>query len=563
MLRAMGGAGVGELPAEMVERVFRLLSPGDLRTVVLVCRRWREVGEAPALWSWALLTLALDNLCALACRRLARVRVVRLVATEAALLEALLRHGGVRELTLDSSLALAQVDSQLLGEVVAGMERVVMRKRPKRSQDSLSKSQFKKFFAAISQSSSLQSLDLSHQPLGSVAPEVLADVVSRLETVVLAQASLTEAQATTLLATLAQPGTRLTSLTLTATNLTGVSPSNLAAAAATLTHLDLSFTKLSEVQVEAVVEALSSSAHLRSLELGGASLATTPSHLLVRVFSRLTSLGLQQVAMVEEQWTSVASALDTDTAPSLVSLDISENQLVGVEPMLLARALARVERVAMKRTKLTLAQVTALVNSIRYDAVRGVPRLRSLSVRYAKFYNLVDPENLATAVSSLEEIDLSFTTMKIEQVKAIFKKLMKSSISLKRLHLDGVDLKDVDAMVVAGVVSRVRSVSMSSCRLQLHQLLALLAAMGSKMVLSHLTLSNNNLSEVEAESLGEAVSHLERLSLDSTSLSSSQVSAVIQQALAGTTLRFLDVRNNGLQAFRMEDRGRRRLKLWI
>ena len=87
--------------------------------------------------------------------------------------------------------------------------------------------------------------------------------------------------------------------------------------------------------------------------------------------------------------------------------------------------------------------------------------------------------------------------------------------------------------------------------------------MGSKMVLSHLTLSNNNLSEVEAESLGEAVSHLERLSLDSTSLSSSQVSAVIQQALAGTTLRFLDVRNNGLQAFRMEDRGRRRLKLWI
>jgi len=317
------------------------------------------------------------------------------------------------------------------------------------------------------------------------------------------------------------------------------------------------------VQVEALVEALSSSAHLRSLELGGTSLTTTPSHLLVKVFSRLTSLGLQQVSMVEEQWTSVASALDTDAAPSLAALDISENQLVGVEPMLLARALTRVARVAMKRTKLTLPQVTALVNSLRYDAVRGRPGLRSLSVRYAKFYNLVDPDNLATAVSSLEEVDLSFTTMKIEQVQAIFKKLMKSPISLKRLDLDGIDLKDVGAMVLARVVSRVGSVSLNNCKLQLHQLLALLCAMGTKMALRQLALSNNNLSEVEAGSLAEAVRHLERVSLDSTSLSSPQVAAVIQQALTSPSLGFLDVRNNGLQSFRLEEGMRRRLKLWI
>merc|ERR1719319_1663817 len=43
------------LPTEMMERVFRLLPPRDLKAVVLVCRRWRKVGEAPALWAWVCL----------------------------------------------------------------------------------------------------------------------------------------------------------------------------------------------------------------------------------------------------------------------------------------------------------------------------------------------------------------------------------------------------------------------------------------------------------------------------------------------------------------------------
>ena len=33
------------LPAEILGRVLGLLSHGDLRSAVLVCRWWREVGE--------------------------------------------------------------------------------------------------------------------------------------------------------------------------------------------------------------------------------------------------------------------------------------------------------------------------------------------------------------------------------------------------------------------------------------------------------------------------------------------------------------------------------------
>jgi hypothetical protein len=51
-----------ELPAEMLERVFRLLPPRDLKAVVLVCRWWREVGEKPGLWAWVRLTVDRGNI---------------------------------------------------------------------------------------------------------------------------------------------------------------------------------------------------------------------------------------------------------------------------------------------------------------------------------------------------------------------------------------------------------------------------------------------------------------------------------------------------------------------
>ena len=41
------------LPAEMLEKIFSYLSGiKDLNTVMLVCKTWNTVGEAPALWSW-------------------------------------------------------------------------------------------------------------------------------------------------------------------------------------------------------------------------------------------------------------------------------------------------------------------------------------------------------------------------------------------------------------------------------------------------------------------------------------------------------------------------------
>ena len=40
---------MAKLPVKMLLRIFKLLLYEDLKIVVLVCRRWREIGETPRL----------------------------------------------------------------------------------------------------------------------------------------------------------------------------------------------------------------------------------------------------------------------------------------------------------------------------------------------------------------------------------------------------------------------------------------------------------------------------------------------------------------------------------
>lgn len=42
-----------DLPREMMIKIFKLLPPEDLKSVVLVCKGWKELGEDPTLWSWS------------------------------------------------------------------------------------------------------------------------------------------------------------------------------------------------------------------------------------------------------------------------------------------------------------------------------------------------------------------------------------------------------------------------------------------------------------------------------------------------------------------------------
>jgi len=51
-----------KLPPEIMRQIFLLLPPRDLKNVLLVCKKWKEAGEDPYLWSWAMVTVKNDSL---------------------------------------------------------------------------------------------------------------------------------------------------------------------------------------------------------------------------------------------------------------------------------------------------------------------------------------------------------------------------------------------------------------------------------------------------------------------------------------------------------------------
>jgi hypothetical protein len=89
--------GVALLPVELLELVLRLLPPRALLAAVQVCRRWREVGEAPGLWAWVCLRVDTGNPAEwMGSRRLAAVRLVVVGAVAEELHRLEVQHPGLR-----------------------------------------------------------------------------------------------------------------------------------------------------------------------------------------------------------------------------------------------------------------------------------------------------------------------------------------------------------------------------------------------------------------------------------------------------------------------------------
>ena len=62
-------------PTEIVENVFKFLQPRDLMVADLVCRKWRELGENPKLWTF--LKLKMDRRGELSILNIRRLQYLR------------------------------------------------------------------------------------------------------------------------------------------------------------------------------------------------------------------------------------------------------------------------------------------------------------------------------------------------------------------------------------------------------------------------------------------------------------------------------------------------------
>ena len=286
------------LPAEILEKVFRILPPRDLRTVVLVCRRWKEVAEAPSLWSWVSLTVDTTNL---------------------AHMPGLLRGRlfGVKEMR-------ARVASE-------------------------------EFLQAVASHPALRSLDISDTPLPRIGADLLASSITGLTRLSIWETHLTTEQAEALLTRMTITH-QLRILDMSYNDLSEVDPQLIARAGVELEELRLCGTSLTSEQSEALVSALNKGDNwLERLHISYCNLATIdPAH-LAKVLSSLQEVAVMYSCLTPLQLRSLFLAIIEGS--SLTTVDLSYNDLSSVDPDLLAEAINKLESVTMNRTCVTSDQV--------------------------------------------------------------------------------------------------------------------------------------------------------------------------------------------------------------
>ena len=294
------------LPEEVLERILQLLPVASLLQALPVCHRWRRVAEWPRLWAGLKLRVKAGNLSympeVLRLPRLQQLRSLRVTAASEQLFEALREQRGLRE------------------------------------------------------------LDARYCDLSIISADLLAEAVSRVDTVVMFTAHIRPAQAEAVFQAARQPESRLRRLHLGDNWLQGeqwqlrpaVSPSLLAVAACGLERLEMASTGLGEEQVRVLfMELARGQARLRYLDLKYNSLAGVEPEVVARAVNSLQTAILRGCSLTREQVTSILEQVEEGSG--LQELDIAGNRETrDVAAEVLDRARSRIRRLKLSSEGLPL-----------------------------------------------------------------------------------------------------------------------------------------------------------------------------------------------------------------
>lgn len=203
------------------------------------------------------------------------------------------------------------------------------------------------------------------------------------------------------------------------------------------------------------------------------------------------------------------------------------------DPGLLASLIAHSEEVFLYQNPLTAQQSESIFN-----AIAGGSRLKTLKIESTSLRQL-DPDLVARAVTSLEEAHMSHKDLTLEQIEAIFERIMEGETRLKRLHISGNNLAMVEPTLMASAISMLEKVELGSCltNQQASSLFSFLRSNFSKLRMLHIF--GTDLCLVDPQVLAEGISSLEEAWMQSSSLTSNQVEAIFTQSLLDTRLKVL------------------------
>ena len=488
-----------KLPVEMLLGIFELVSYKDLKNVVLVCRRWREIGETPRFWSSFPAKVKTRNMSVMS-EMLSSRRMKQL-----------------KKLTIESTLS-EEVSHTIMNHPVLREFKLSEEEEPQTIISVLNVICSRGYKGTV--------LDMSENDMFDIDPELLAKVVTKLQKLEINCTELTLQQAAAIFTAVSEESTMI-ELDISDNDLSGVDPELLAKAVNNLTTLYIENTNLTLQQTEAILTAVSEGSKMIKLNIVENNMSGVDPGLLAKAVANLETLDIGRTELTQQQATAILSGISKGT--KLTKLNISLNNLSGVDSELLAKAVANLETLDIGSTERTECKATTILSGVSKGS-----EVTKLNMSWNNLYE-GDRGLLVKALNNLESLDVIVTELITQQAAAILysvsdgSKLTKLNITgnltlqqavalstaisvgckLCRLFIGGNNLSAVAPGLLAKVVSNLESLSVGHTKLTQQQAAAILTAVleGSKLT-SFIIWGNNNLTEVDPELLAKAVKKL-------------------------------------------------------
>jgi len=291
-----------------------------------------------------------------------------------------------------------------------------------------------------------------------------------------------------------------------------------------ISSLDFSRIQLGEESVRQLL-LWSTTSHLDSLDLTGLNLSSVPPSLLSPALHRLRKAFLGFTKLTADQTIHFFRHCHDNPRPRPEELCLKAINLSPVPATVLAPVLANLTTANLSFTELTVEQVTLLLGLVVQRSGSG-SRLANLDL-FSVDLSAVCPVLLAQAVASLTVASLSNTELRLEQAHAICDHVLKSN-TLRDLNIDFAELFSVPAETIGSAMTRLDKVSLACTVLGEEQVLALSTAMAQPTSkITNLDLLDLQLSSLEPSLLVAAACRLSKVNLSGSKLTPDQVDCLM------------------------------------
>ena len=379
-------------------------------------------------------------------------------------------------------------------------------------------------------------LDMNGNEMTTVNPELLAKVVTKLQKFFIDSTELTQLQAAAILTAVSE-GSTLTELNIGYNNLSGVDLELLAKVVTNLDTLNLTNTKLTQQQIASVITSASKGSKLKKLNISENDLSGVDPGLLAKAVVNLETLDIGNTKLTQQQAAVIFSGVCEGSRLNV--LNISDNNLSEVEPELLAKTVIKLKKLDIRYSDITKQQASVILTAISEGR-----RLTDLNIGFNDLRE-VCPELMAKAVTNLEILDVTFTDLTQQQATAIISTISNGS-KLIELHFYGDDLSGVDPKLLANIAIKLEILEIGMSELTQQQTAAIFTAISEGINLTTLDIRENDLSGVDPELLANAVTNLEKLNIEFTELTQQQAAAILSNVSEATKLNELNIRWNDL-----------------